>query len=351
MSYSSSMDLLEETMKKFGEAYNELTTLGGPNKMMDNVIQTYIDAIYKNRIAMICNIPANVVDDRLVDYIQTGKPCDHMIEDGRFVNYRVNYTDTEVFEIVQSYFDKTDGMAYAPEEQEQTYTEAVADYNYAPQYTAPEPVQNNLEVLEDSEPEKAPVANIPQGEGAEVTMSAPVAAEPVALDVAQNSNISLGSIDNLPVADGINIPAAQEEVAPEEPAPTSIPDSELVVGDPVDNLDKMGMLDKRVNELLDKYSKSVPIADVDAAVMALYKTVLSELTGIPVAEIKDFVCKYAQAGIMETQVVDGQEAQVRRPLTDEEATLIAKHINNLSQEEVNALLNVGDTEPQLTMAA
>lgn len=351
MSYSSSMDLIEETVNKFGDAYNELTSLGGPNEMMDNVLQTYIDSIYRKRIAMICNIPTSLVDDTLLKYIEHGVQSERMIEAGKLAMFRRNFTDTEVYEIVQTYLENSAERSYAVntglvEQQQREFSGSgtnmePVDYSYTPDAVSQHydtQVQQPIEVLQDD-------ADVSQPEEPVKPADQPTASavEVAHLEVTNNNGLSLGNIDDLSVTDGMAV--ANVAPAVENTTETTIPQTELVIGANVEGLDRMGTVDKKVSELMDKYSNKVSTEDLSAAVSVIYKNVLSELTGIPANDIKEFVCNYVQSGIMEPVVEDGQEVQKRRPLTDEEASLIAKHLNGLSEEEANDLLNVNSTEP------
>jgi hypothetical protein len=143
--------------------------------------------------------------------------------------------------------------------------------------------------------------------------------------------------------EGVNLPSNEEL--------TQINSNDLVINNYDNSVGLIANTDNKVNELINKYSNTPAEIYLQSTINDLYKNALSQLTGIEKESIQDFVCERIEAGISEnTTDENGNTISIRRPLTDEEATLITLNINHLSEEEVEKLLGDEPTQEDVGLS-
>lgn len=281
---------LDELITNFGKLYEELVDYAGNSEILDASIEAYIKTIYKEKIADLCNVDENLVTDDIIRIIQSGKEDDSMISGGRFTMFRKPYTVDEAKEVVKG---------------------ILAGNNYLPKKKEIIKEENLVEPVVE---EKKEETTSPE--------------EVVKVETEINENV----IDN----------SSKEEVAVEE---KNVPAAANVVVSEDNNDSKMAEVEKQVKKLYEEYYKSSEqneekLNEIRTKENRLYKEALSQLTGINQEDIKDFVVFQVSNGISDTKIDEnGNTVNIRRPLDDEEAKLIVEYTNNMTEEEVENLIN------------
>ncbi len=319
---NSTIDYLDGIVTRFAQGYTDLIKIGGENYVLDAALQAYVDYLYRIKIGEICNVPAAVINDEILRFIQSGAQSEKLIENGKLALYRRSYSDDEIRRIVSA---KLNGLY---------------------QNMMPNNVQQNVEVSDTKKSEPLEQVN------AEKTLNDnlnKINKEEEIKKIPENDNLE--KIKNQPIIQ--EKPKEQATINKEVTEESSVEKPETISPDDllIDGIDEskglIAGIDEKSKYLMNKYSSTPAWIYLGDAIKEMYKVGLSKLTGIAKDEIKDFVCDRISAGISDNITDEnGNITKGSRPLTDEEAILITTHINNLSEEEIDKLIGESVSESE-----
>ena len=282
---------LDEVISDFGRAYSNLVNIGGNNEVLDAAIEAYINSVYKNKISEACGIQKEDITLDVVKTIQFGKQDENMISRGKFTMFRRAYSLDEVVDIVENKLHKKIEKSVASLVNEE------------------KPLFNEIKKEEDNGVKEIEV----------------------------KPNLDLAN----EIANDVNVSFDKVEVKEE---PVNISDSKENVED-VKFSSKLEEVELKVKKLYDEYYSSNEKSDekynkIKETEDDLYRSAIAELTGIKKEDIKDFVIAQVSGGINDTKIDEnGNSVSYRRALNDDEAKLIVQYTNDMTEEEIDNLLN------------
>lgn len=293
---NNTIDFLDNAVAEFAHGYTELIKFGGENFVLNAALEAYVDSIYKQKISEICDVPKVMISDEILRYIQSGTQSEKLVDNGKLSMYRRSYTDEEIKNIVENKL------------KDNCLNHHSTDINIS---------GNN----EKNDVEQKPVESVSESKPVENT-----------------------EIVNSDKSDSIESDIIKEEQVLNDETGTIL-SSDLDVSSIVNENNKIAATDLKVQDLIEKYSNTSASEKLPEAISLIYKTVLSQITGISRDDISDSVCNRVQAGTNE-EVADekGNIVIRRRSLTDEEAKLIVLYTNKMSDEDVERFIGESDTK-------
>ncbi len=369
-------EMLEYYITKLKASYNDLSRLGEKNEVLEAAFDAYINQIYRRNIAKICNVNETFINDEILKYIQYGTKYDEIMPDGRYTMAYRPFTNEEVVAIVLRYLENNTFYRYEPQvpsnvrsplENSLKSTMNVGTVqntstDVTPKVETEDAPSEEQETVQDEET----ITDITLGEDTyksdtdysaldevEINPDELVAVEESKIEnVEEPTNQEENKIDEkveapIEVKDEANV---QEKVEVASPQPEvkddkTIQNNETSLDLNANTKDKISTVQKYCAKLYEDYYKlgikdDAKFQKIAVEEQNLYRKAIALLMGIKEEEVKDFVVNYVKGGITYTETNDKDESITKiRTLTDDEALLIAKNINNMTQEQVVALLN------------